>query len=99
MGEVTCHYCGLQGLHADDCHFNTMSYNKEYWRYGRWSGPIKSGWQCPVCGRGLAYWVAVCPCYKDDVVAKMPDELDVTVKGQWAFTSGSIFLDLLETDD
>ena len=22
------------------------------------------GWECPVCHRGLAGWVAVCPCYK-----------------------------------
>lgn len=22
------------------------------------------GWTCPVCGRGLAPWVAVCPCHE-----------------------------------
>lgn len=23
------------------------------------------GWICPVCGRGLAFFVTVCPCYEE----------------------------------
>lgn len=23
------------------------------------------GWICPVCGKGLAPWVSVCPCYSN----------------------------------
>ncbi len=25
----------------------------------------QEGWICPVCGRGVAPWVDVCPCQKD----------------------------------
>ena len=34
---------------------------------------VSIGWKCPVCGRGLAGWVAVCPCYEVAEVVKMPD--------------------------
>lgn len=26
---------------------------------------FRMGWQCPVCGRGNAVWLATCPCYKE----------------------------------
>ena len=25
---------------------------------------MSTGWECPRCGRGLAPWVAECPCYQ-----------------------------------
>lgn len=24
----------------------------------------RMGWECPVCGRGNAIWLATCPCYQ-----------------------------------
>ena len=42
----------------------------------------QEGWICPVCGRGLAPWVDVCPCQKDAGVinittATNPMDIDV----------------------
>ena len=42
----------------------------------------QKGWICPVCGRGVAPWVAVCPCRKDAGVINVttitnPMDIDV----------------------
>jgi hypothetical protein len=27
-----------------------------------WTTTASKGWVCPVCGRGVAPWISVCPC-------------------------------------
>ena len=31
---------------------------------------MNKGWECPVCGRGLAPWVMECPCYSEPKITQ-----------------------------
>jgi hypothetical protein len=32
------------------------------------------GWKCPVCGKGLAPWVSVCPCWQERATIWVPSD-------------------------
>ena len=57
-GNYTCPHCGLS---INDLVYRPIiSWNKEDNPTPQGFG--QQGWVCPVCGRGLAPWVSVCPC-------------------------------------
>lgn len=49
----------------------------------------QKGWICPVCGRGVAPWVDVCPCQKDAGV------INVTTTTEPVITSLSEYAKIL----
>lgn len=72
---MQCMRCGKEmvnttggNYHCPSCN---MSINDLLYRPSNCDIPMpqgfgeQKGWICPVCGRGLAPWVDVCPCRQD----------------------------------
>ena len=69
---MNCIRCGAKMQNTTGgnyyCQKCNMSINDLVYRPEVYEIPIpqgfgeQSGWICPVCGRGLAPWVSVCPC-------------------------------------
>lgn len=57
-GNYTCPRCYME---VNDLVYRTQNYDSPLPQ----SFDRQKGWICPVCGRGLAPWVDVCPCKND----------------------------------
>ena len=63
-GNYTCPRCGM-GV-------NDLVYRNQNCDMSLSQGFGKQeGWICPVCGRGVASWIDVCPCQNDTDVANI----------------------------
>ena len=68
---MQCVRCGKEmvnttggNYHCPSCGFavNDLVYRPSEWKPFPQSVSKQEGWICPVCGRGVAPWVDVCPC-------------------------------------
>lgn len=68
---MRCMVCGSEMVNTIGGNYNcprcNHSMNDLVYRQSNCDMPTpqgfgQQGWTCPVCGRGLAPWVSVCPC-------------------------------------
>lgn len=68
---MQCIRCGKEmenttggNYHCPSCSFavNDLVYRPSEWKPFPQIVSKQEGWVCPVCGRGVAPWVDVCPC-------------------------------------
>lgn len=73
---MKCIRCGKEmenttggNYHCPSCSFavNDLVYRPSEWKPFPQSASKQEGWICPVCGRGVAPWVDVCPCQSGQI--------------------------------
>ena len=72
---MNCMRCGAEMISTTGGNYTcpkcNMGINDLVYRPSNYDIPMpqgfgeQEGWICPVCGRGVAPWVDVCPCHKD----------------------------------
>jgi hypothetical protein len=71
---MQCIRCGRKmenttggNYHCPSCNtvVNDLVYRPSEWKPFPQDFGKQEGWICPVCGRGVAPWVGVCPCQSD----------------------------------
>lgn len=74
---MRCVRCGKEmvnttggNYHCPSCNMavNDLVYRPSEWKPFPQDFGKQEGWICPVCGRGLAPWVDVCPCMRSQEI-------------------------------
>ena len=82
---MQCIRCGKEmesttggNYHCPSCSFavNDLVYRPSEWKPFPQSFGKQEGWICPVCGRGVAPWVDVCPCQGSEMQITYGTSLD-----------------------
>jgi predicted amidophosphoribosyltransferase len=82
---MQCIRCGKEmenttggNYHCPSCSFavNDLVYRPSEWKPFPQSVSKQEGWICPVCGRGVAPWVDVCPCQGSEMQITYGTSLD-----------------------